>query len=83
MTRRRRTKLSPKRQLARDKSREQECIANVLVWGVSELLKHGYSEKIELDTAIAQIEEARIHFNEADRYSELAWHPRLAKKGKK
>jgi hypothetical protein len=77
---RRRSNLVGKRLHAHNQCHEQECIANILLYGIAEVLKHGYPTDIELATVTAQLEEAKIHLTAADNFRELAWHPRRAKK---
>ena len=78
----RRGRLSPKRQRLLDICHEQECITNVLCFGVGKLLELGYPSTIDFRVAKAQINEAELHAKEADRLYNLVWHPRSQKRGR-
>lgn len=81
----RRVTLSPQRQATLLRADEQECISNTLLFGVAETVKRGYLEVIEIDTCIAQLNEAKLHTLEAKKLYDAAYHPRKygKKRGKK
>jgi hypothetical protein len=77
----RRHTLSPQKQLQYKRMQEQEAIVSVLTLGVAEHLKTLWRDSVALDVCIAQLQEAKLHLEAAEKWD--PYKPKHKKGGKK